>query len=97
MEKKNARAWAFDQLHSTHLEVGTQEYLDSSARVVRVVYGRIMARKVDDSFIHHIVAVWEPRNGTQTLNPSPKPQVYTLTSYENLGHDVIRGAQNHHC
>ena len=53
---------------------------------MRVVYGRVLDRNVDDSFRHYniIVAVWEPRNCTQTLYPNPKPQVYTLDTYENM-------------
>ena len=58
--------------------------LDSSACAVRVVYGRIMARNVDDSFVHYMVAAWVLRNGTNTQNPNPKPQVYALVGYENL-------------
>ena len=36
--------------------------------------------KANQSFLHSIVAVCEPRSGTQTLIPDPKTQVHNVIS-----------------
>ena len=65
---------------------------------MRVVYGRVEDRIVDDSFLQYTVAVWEPRNGTTHSKHQPETPGLNTHQLQISGHDdiVIPGGQNQH-